>query len=583
MLKEFKLLLPYLRKRAPFYAAGLLFLLVTDFFQLYIPELMRQAINLITTLSFEMQQVLFFSLALVGCAAMVAAGRFFWRFFIIGSARKIETELRQDIFSHLMQLPAHFYQDYQTGDLMARATNDMNSVRMAISMGFVALFDGLVMTLAILIFLFSRYGLLALYCVMPIPIITLLILLFGRELGRRFRSVHEGFSQVSQFLQESYSGIQVIKNFRKEDFFSRRFAKTNDQYIEKNLKLIRLWGVLHPATIFVAGLSSLALLFFGGQQVLEGSLKPGDFVAILSYLQMLVWPMMGAGFVVNLIQRGGAALKRINEILEAETRKNTPACLSKNESLRQPALKIDQLDYCYPGNSEKVLDDISLEISYARNIGLTGRTGSGKTTLIQLICRFLDCGPGKIRVNGKDISLVELAEYRALFGVVPQDSFLFSQSLRENLLFGRRDPGDEKLKELLEMASFSRDLGLMPDGLETRVGEKGISLSGGQKQRLALARALFDDPDILLMDDPFSSVDMETEKESLRKILSFRSGKSNLLISHRVSAMQNMDYIYVLDKGKIIQQGRHEQLIQQQGLYQLIYHIQQKEGGRFEG
>ncbi len=577
MLKEFRTLLPYLKRYLPFYLGGFFFLIVTDGGQLFIPQMIRQAINHISSGSIELDRIFRLMIEMVGLALAVAVGRFGWRYFIHGSSRKIEKELRDRFFGHLLKLSPSFYGRYKTGDLMARATNDMNAIRMATGMATVAFVDGAFMTLAILVILFTQYPALALLTVLPFPVITILVLSVGRFLGERFRRVQEGFASLAGHVQETISGIRVIKAFVKEDHFSRNFDEANNEYRERNMALVRIFGFFYPLMTFLSGLTIMILLWIGGVAVVRGNLMTGDFVAFMSYLEMLAWPMMGAGYTVNMLQRGAASLKRVNAILDEVPEISGPA--EGVRSLGDGSIIMKNLSYSYESGGGHELADISLEIPRGMTVGILGRTGSGKTTLIRTIPRLLDPPPRTLYIGGRDVHKIDLEYLRAAIGMVPQDSFLFSDTIRENIAFGAPGATDELIHHYAEISTITRDLETLPRGLDTLVGERGVTLSGGQKQRIAISRALAVDPEILILDESLSAVDTETEEKILRALKRERSGRTNIIVSHRVSTLANADIVFVIDDGRIIESGSHEELVAGGGLFAEIHSLQQLERG----
>ena len=575
MLKEYRTLLPYFRKYIPYYLSGLFCLLLTDAGQLYIPQFLKKAVNAISSGSFELPFIGTLMIQLVVTALMISIGRFFWRFFIHGASRRIETELRQKIFFHLLDLSSTFYGKNKTGDIMARMTNDMKAVRMASGMAFVAFIDGLFMTLAILIILFSTYSRLTLITIIPLPLITIIVLFAGRLLGRRFKRVQDGYSLLSERVQETLSGIRVIKTFNRENHFLNEFGRDNDEYWQANMSLIRIWGFIFPVVTFLSGVTACLLILYGGQQVILNELKPGDFVAVMSYLGMLIWPMMGAGFTVNLIQRGGASLKRINHILNEVPEISNPPQPQDVPPFEK--LSIHSLDFSFSKASESVIRDMTLEINAGETLGILGKTGSGKSTLIRLLPRILESKPGEILFNGIPLHSLALSQLRSVISMVPQETILFSRTIRENILYAREEAAEEELQEVIRISTLDRDLKNFPLGLETLVGERGITLSGGQKQRIAFARALLAEPEILILDDALSAVDTKTEEFILKEFMKRRRGKTNIIISHRVSTLQTADRILVLENGVIDQYGSHEDLIKQEGLYKRIFSLQAME------
>ncbi len=577
MLKEFKTLIPYIRKRIPQYVAGLLFLLITNGGQLYLPQLLRRAIDTIASGSFTLNDMLPIVLLMVGIAVVIAIGRYFWRFFLGGASRRIEAELRERLFVHLQALSSTFYGKVKTGDLMARMTNDMRAVRQASGFALVSFVDGFFMTIAILIIMLSRDPRLTLLSISPLPVITIGVIFFGRFIGEQFRQVQEGFSALSDMTQEAFTGIRVLKTFVQESSFGKRFLEKNADYSNRNMVLVRTWGVLFPAVGFLAGITSLILILLGGRAVIEGTLSPGEFTAFLAYLQMLIWPMLGAGFTINLIQRAGASLGRINRILEEEPDIQSPPA---EQAVRKPIrgeISIRNLSYAYPGTEKEVLKDFSIDIPSGSILGILGKTGSGKSTLVQLLPRILDPPPGTVFVDDLDVRSYDLTVLRNAISTVPQETFLFSTSIRDNIAFGSRNGDDELVRKVAAISTIERDFSTFPAGSETVVGERGITLSGGQKQRVAIARALASDAAICIFDDSLSSVDTETEDAILRDLLPFLKGKTLIVISHRISTLKTADRIVVLEDGRIAQLGSHEELLGQKGFYADIYRLQQLE------
>ena len=575
MLKEYRTLLPYLKKYRWSYLFGVLSLVVTSGGQLFIPRFLGSAVDIIVQGSFETSAIASLMGTMLAVSVVIALGRLGWRFFIHGASRRIEMHLRDRLFSHLLKLSRTFYDRSKTGDLMARATNDMNAIRTAVGMALVAFIDGVFMTLAILIILFSQNARLAALIIIPLPLITVAMILVGSYIGRLFKRVQEGFSDLSDQAQEVLSGIRVVKAFVKEAYFLNRFQDANDTYKRRNLRLVRIWGLFFPVVSFLSGLTILLLILFGGQEVILGQLSHGDFVATLSYLEMLIWPMLGAGFVVNMLQRGGASLSRINAILDEEPDIVSPP----NPVQRVPkgSIKVEELSYTYPDAEVPALEHVSFQLDQGETLGILGRTGSGKSTLLNLLPRLIDPPRGAIEIEGHDVHEYDLDALRGAFGVVPQSTFLFSATISENISFALSDHDERVIDEVGDISMIARDVSEFPGGWQTTVGERGLTLSGGQKQRVAIARALAKDPEILIFDDALSAVDTETEEKILSKLLEFRLGRTNLIVSHRVSTLQHADRILVLDGGKAVQLGTHEELLEEKGLYRDIYHLQQLE------
>jgi len=576
MFKEYRAIIPYLKKYKLNYIVGILCLMIVDAAQVLIPRFVKQAVDIIASGKFSMSSIMAPALWMVGIAAVISVGRYFWRYFIIGASRHIETEMRDKLFGHLMEMSAGFYQANKTGDLMAKATNDMNAVRQSLGMGFVSFVDGVFMSSMILIAMITDNASVALYTIIPLPLITVLILFFGKLVGGQFKRVQEVYSKLSDIAQETIAGMRVVKAFVKEKHFSGRFSETNDHYKDAIMELVKTFGFFFPLISFLAGVSTAILLLAGGGAVIQNKMSPGDIIAMISYLEMLVWPLMGAGFTVNTIQRGAASLKRINDVLNTKSEIKE----AENAIIEAPKgnLEVRDLKFSFPGTTKPALDGISFEVPEGKTLGILGRVGSGKSTLLKALPRLLDPGEGRIFIGGKDICAYALASLRGAFGFVPQESFLFSDSVRKNVLYGSPGLPEERFLQLAKIASLERDVQLFPAGWDTVVGEKGLTLSGGQKQRIAIARALALDPKILVLDDSLSAVDAETEEKILQSLLLERKDRTNVIVSHRVSTLRHCDRILVLKDGAMIQYGSHEQLIRdEEGFYAEIAGLQELE------
>jgi ATP-binding cassette subfamily B protein len=503
--------------------------------------------------------------------AFVSLGRFLWRFFINGSARRIETEMREKLFNHLLSLSYDFYQKNKIGDLMSRSANDLNAVRESIGMGLVALVDGTVMAAAILVIIFVQDFRTAAFAVIPLPLITVLILRFGGAVGKRFRRVQETYSGLSSVVQETFAGIRVVKSFVKEWWFIKKFGASNDDYRDANMELVKLFGFFFPFISFLSGLTVITVLLIGGARVVEGLMSPGDLVALFRYLRMLIWPIMGAGFVVNMIQRGAAALGRVNEVMNTRPGIVSPPSPRYPETGGEEIIGIRNLAFTYPGG-KRALEGISLSIRRGTIAGILGPTGSGKSTLIKAVTRMVDPPPGTVFIKGLEAALWDLGELRKVFGVTPQDSFLFSDSIRNNILYGAA--GTETLERAVRLSALDGDLESFALGLDTVIGERGLTLSGGQKQRTAIARSVASEREVLILDDSLSAVDAETEKRILEGLLEEKRRRESLgasltviIVSHRVSALSRADRIVVLEKGRISEEGTPRELLAGGGLY----------------
>ncbi|MBU0934405.1 MAG: ABC transporter ATP-binding protein/permease [Spirochaetes bacterium] len=566
MIKEFRTLGPYLKQYWYRYVLGIACLLVVDSAQLLIPQYIRRAIDTVAAGNSQ-AAVGLIVLYLIGTAALIAAGRFLWRYFIHGASRRIEKAMRDRLFSKLMVLPMSFFQTNTVGDLMARATNDMQNIRMASGMAFVALFDGVFMSLAILIVMFAQNPLTAAWILIPLPLITLMIVFFGSAMGRLFKKVQEHYSNMSTVVQETLQGIRVVKSFVKEDHFSTRFSAANDHYREASMRVVKLHGLFFPLITFLAGVTTLLLLLAGGAAVLENRMTPGNLAAMLAYLEMMIWPIMGAGFTVNMIQRGAVSLKRINDILKQDSEVSCALPGGNCPEVPSGDIELRQLSFAYSADSKAILEDVSLRLPAGQTLGILGRIGSGKSTLLRLLTRVIEAPAGSVYIGGLDIGGCSLNSLRSKLGMVPQESFLFSDSIRNNVLFACPDLAENRFREVLRISALERDLELFANGWDTVVGERGLTLSGGQKQRVAIARALAREPEILIFDDALSAVDTATEEQILSAIIADRLGKTNILVSNRVSTLQRADLIAVLDEGRLVQFGTPAELIQQEGFF----------------
>jgi len=582
-LRQYQSLLPYIAPYRWRYLWGLFFLIIVDAAQIAIPQFIRQAIDLVSSGAFEWKKIIVLCLWMTALMALISLGRFLWRYFIHGSSRRIETAIRDRLFAHLQTLAWDFYQRNKIGDLMARSTNDLDAVRTAIGMGLVALVDFVVMTTAILIIIFVQDSRSALFSVIPLPLVTILILLFGKSVGKKFTAYQEAYSKMSDTAQETFAGLRVIKSFVKEWWFIKRFAADNDEYRRASMDLIRLFGVFFPLVTFLSQFTVLLMLVIGGIRVINGLMSPGSLVAMFRYLNMLIWPLMGAGFTVNMIQRGAVSLGRVNEIL------NTVPSIRDAEragdaAILPTAAAIEIKDLCFSyGEENVVLENINLTINRGEWLGIMGRTGAGKSTLIKLLTRTLDPRAGAVLVYGRDTRDWRLDDLRRLFAVSPQDSYLFSDSIQNNIAYGIDSPDEMVLRTAAYNAALEKDIAGFADGNDTLIGERGLTLSGGQKQRVAIARSLVMNSEFLILDDSLSAVDAETERKILDALLSERKNKTTIIISHRVSTLRYADKVLVLDRGKQSEYGSPAELAAGGGFYSRMATLQQLDIGAHHG
>lgn len=587
MLKAYKTLVPYLRRHAWRYALGLSCLVVVDSAQLLLPQYLRRAVDSIAAGGAAMA-VLGVGAAMVATSAAIAAGRFLWRFYIHGASRRIETSLRDRLFARLMTLPMDYFHGNAAGDIMARATNDMQAIRMAVGMAFVAFVDGVFMSVAILAVMLAQNPRTTLAVIAPLPFLSILIIVFGSLVGKRFKRMQELYSGMSAVAQETLQGIRVVQSFVKEEEFARRFAAANEDYKAASMRLVKIHGLFFPLISFLAGLSTLALVLAGGSAVIENRMTPGSLAAMLAYLEMLIWPMLGAGFMVNMMQRGAASLKRVDEVLtvEPEPRFGPGASLPGArpvDAAPAGAIEFRGLTLSFPGAASPALDGVSLSLGAGRTLGVLGRVGSGKSVLVKTISRIVEPPAGAVLWGGVDVGAYPLERLRSALGFVPQDSFLFSDSIRANVLFSDPDLSKARFDEAVAIAALDRDLRLFAEGWETVVGERGLTLSGGQKQRVAIARAVARDPELLILDDALSAVDTETEEAIVGALFADRRGKSTIIVSNRVSTLAHADLVAVLDAGRLVQLGSPEELAGQDGFYAEIAALQALSTGAAAG
>jgi ATP-binding cassette, subfamily B, multidrug efflux pump len=557
------------------YLVGGLCLLSTATLVMWIPWWIREAIRIIEH-GESLSNVTFYA-AVIGVAAVVQGiVRTYSRALIFNAGRDIEYDLRNDLFAHLQKLPLSFYHSQRTGDLMSRVINDISAVRVMLGPGILNFVNAPLYYVYALTLMLSIDVRMTLAALAPFPLLVFAVTKFrGRILKSSFE-VQQQMSVLSSHVQENLSGMHVVKAYTQEQFQIQQFAALNEDFQAKSLELARMRGIVSPIMQGFNALTVLIVLWYGGIRVVRGDLLVADIVAFIAYLNVLAWPTAAFGWMLSLVERGRAAMQRLEEILKTEPEIADPQAPTPVSGLKKE-IEFRNVSFSYrrQNNSHSTLEGINFSLPVGRSVGLVGRVGSGKSTVAQLLPRLFDVSSGEILIDGQDIRNLSVRDLRKILGYVPQDPFLFSMSLRRNLAFGRDEVSDEELNRAVSIAKLERDLEIFPQGVNTIVGERGVTLSGGQKQRATLARALLMDPPVLILDDCLSSVDAQTEAEILHGLRSILKEKTCLIISHRISAVKEADEILVLDEGKIIERGSHEQLVHRSGVYAELYQQQQ--------
>jgi ATP-binding cassette subfamily B protein len=573
-MKARDLILPHFKSHWRTIGIGLLSLIVVDFAQLMIPRAIKWAIDDLTDFAADFRQLAQYAGAVVAIALFIGCFRYIWRRCLLGTARRLEETLRNRLLQHVQTLSMDYFKGVKTGELMAHATNDIQQVRMAAGMGLVAFNDAVVLGAAAVGFMLYIDVRLTLYVLIPMPLIILTTRILGRRMHHRYQNVQASFAEMTETIRERCAGIRMVKAHHSEAAAGEVVRKASQQYIDENIKLVGVTGLMFPLMLLLTNLSLALVLLLGGRSAILGQITAGDLVAFISYLNLLAWPMMALGWVTNMIQRGGASLERLKTIMQ----RRSSIC---DDADAKPLVRtngriaFEKVWFAYDG--QWILKGVEARLEAGQTLGIVGPPGSGKSTLLSLVPRLYDVQHGRVTIDGIDVRDIKLADLRRQMVFVPQEPFLFAGTLRDNILFGLTQASESQVDKALAEAGLVDTIAAMPSGLDTVVGEKGILLSGGQKQRVALARALLIDAPIVLLDDPISQVDTATGQIIIDAIRRMAGRKTIIIVSHRLAAVRFADRIISFEKGSLIESGSHDELLDNRGYYAGVFALQELE------
>lgn len=562
---------PYLRKHKFRILGGLTALVTVDLLQLFIPKILQRGVDSLATGTTQ-QEIVPLSLSIMAIAATVVLLRFCWRNMIIGFSRILECKVRDTIFAHVLKMDASFFTRNSAGKVMSHSSNDLSAVQMAFGMGIVAAVDSSVMLTAAIGFMLTINVKLTLIALLPMPILAISTRILSGKLHKRFEKVQEQFSELTEFSRSTISSMRLVKAYTMEDLQTERFDALGKRYVRANLRVAVINGLMHPISTFIGNFAMLCVFFLGGRMVIQGIISLGDFVAFITYIYMIIWPMMAIGWVVNLVQRGLTSLGRIHTLLEQQALVTDGEHTLPEHLL--PTLSTQNLSFSYPGSEHKNLDTVNLDFTDGI-YGITGRTGSGKTTLCRILCRLYPVPEKSLFYGGEDVNNFSLNMVRDQISYVSQEPTLFSKSILENIRFGNESASHGEVEQAAHHAAIHNDIMELEKGYQTLIGERGVKLSGGQRQRLALARALLAKRPILLIDDGLSAVDVETEHLIFSKLKEYAHNKVTIIVSNRIKLLSMTDEIIVLDEGQVQHRGKHQDILAQSSLYQNMAEKQQ--------